>query len=130
MHHLVFDDKTWLRMGSSVHRVAAVKTLSVGAAYTCVGRARMVAHTYKFKTLDNNFSFGWEMGRIGVHWRRDKASVICSTKQQGPTAWEPPLYPFLIAGVFKLFGIYTTLQRWYSLVSTVYFRRSPAFRFS
>jgi 4-amino-4-deoxy-L-arabinose transferase-like glycosyltransferase len=25
----------------------------------------------------------------------------------GATAWEPPLYPFLIAAVFKLFGVYT-----------------------
>ena len=25
----------------------------------------LIAHTYKFKTLDNNFSFGFEMGRIG-----------------------------------------------------------------
>lgn len=25
----------------------------------------------------------------------------------GATAWEPPLYPFLIAGVFKIFGIYS-----------------------
>src|ERR1700757_10359 len=26
----------------------------------------IIGHTYKFKTIDNNFSFGWEMGRIGV----------------------------------------------------------------
>ncbi len=25
----------------------------------------------------------------------------------GPTAWEPPLYPYLSAGVFLLFGIYS-----------------------
>ncbi len=24
-----------------------------------------VTHTYKFKTVDDNFSFGYEMGRIG-----------------------------------------------------------------
>jgi 4-amino-4-deoxy-L-arabinose transferase-like glycosyltransferase len=28
----------------------------------------------------------------------------------GPTAWEPPLYPYLIAGIFKLFGIYTPVS--------------------
>jgi hypothetical protein len=26
----------------------------------------VVGHTYKFKTADNNFGFGWEMGRIGA----------------------------------------------------------------
>ena len=25
----------------------------------------------------------------------------------GPTAWEPPLYPYLVAGVFHIFGIYS-----------------------
>src|SRR5262249_15038861 len=26
----------------------------------------------------------------------------------GATAWEPPLYPYLIAGVFRLTGVYTS----------------------
>jgi len=30
----------------------------------------------------------------------------------GPTAWEPPLYPYLIAAVFKIFGIYTYASAW------------------
>ncbi len=25
----------------------------------------------------------------------------------GPSAWAPPVYPFILAGIFKLFGIYT-----------------------
>ena len=30
----------------------------------------------------------------------------------GPTAWEPPLYPYLMAGVFKVFGIYSYASAW------------------
>lgn len=30
----------------------------------------------------------------------------------GPTAWEPPIYPYLMAGVFKIFGIYTRASAW------------------
>ncbi len=30
----------------------------------------------------------------------------------GPTAWVPPLYPLLIAAVFKLFGVYTAKSAW------------------
>ena len=67
----------------------------------------IVAHTYKFKALDNNFSFGWEMGRIGRSLALGQGFSNPFNATTGPTAWEPPLYPFLIAGVFKLFGIYT-----------------------
>jgi len=67
----------------------------------------VVAHTYKFKTLDDNFSFGWEMGRIGRSLAQGQGFSSPFSQTTGPTAWEPPLYPFLIAGVFKLFGIYT-----------------------
>jgi len=64
-------------------------------------------HTYKFKTLDNNFSFGWEMGRIGRAIATGRGFADPFEGQTGPTAWEPPLYPYLIAGVFKLAGVYT-----------------------
>ena len=30
----------------------------------------------------------------------------------GPTAWVPPLYPLILAGVFKAFGTYSTLSGW------------------
>jgi 4-amino-4-deoxy-L-arabinose transferase-like glycosyltransferase len=30
----------------------------------------------------------------------------------GPTAWEPPLYPYLMGGVFKIFGIYSYASAW------------------
>ena len=67
----------------------------------------IVAHTYKFKTLEDNFSFGWEMGRIGRSLAQGQGFSNPFNGSTGPTAWEPPLYPFLIAGVFKIFGIYT-----------------------
>jgi len=30
----------------------------------------------------------------------------------GPTAWLPPLYPYLVAGVFKWFGTYSNIATW------------------
>jgi len=67
----------------------------------------ILGHTYRFKSADNNFSFGWEMGSIGAalasgHGFSNPFGVVT-----GPTAWEPPLYPALTAGVFLIFGIYT-----------------------
>lgn len=66
-----------------------------------------IAHTYRFKTLEDNFGFGYEMGRIGRSLALGQGFSSPFRANTGPTAWEPPLYPFLIAGVFKLFGIYT-----------------------
>jgi 4-amino-4-deoxy-L-arabinose transferase-like glycosyltransferase len=66
-----------------------------------------VAHTYRFKTVDDNFGFGFEMGRIGRSLALGQGFSSPFNGPTGPTAWEPPLYPFLVAAIFKLFGIYT-----------------------
>lgn len=67
----------------------------------------LISHSYKFRTNDDNFSFGWEMGRVGRALAAGEGFSSPFNQRTGPTAWEPPLYPFLIAGVFKIFGIYT-----------------------
>ena len=67
----------------------------------------LIAHTYKFKALDDNFSFGFEMGRIGRAIAIGRGFADLFNGQTGPTAWEPPLYPYLIAVVFRLTGVYT-----------------------
>ena len=69
--------------------------------------AILVLHTYKFRTTDQNFGFGWEMGRIGEAIASGQGFSNPFHGITGATAWEPPLYPFLIAGVFKIFGIYS-----------------------
>jgi len=67
----------------------------------------IVGHTYKFKGLQENFGFGWEMGRIGAAIASGHGFSNPFVAPTGPTAWEPPLYPYLTAGVFHLFGIYS-----------------------
>jgi 4-amino-4-deoxy-L-arabinose transferase-like glycosyltransferase len=66
-----------------------------------------IGHTYKIKTSENNFSFGWEMGRIGEAIASGRGFSDPFGAHTGPTAWEPPLYPYLIAGVFHVFGVYS-----------------------
>jgi 4-amino-4-deoxy-L-arabinose transferase-like glycosyltransferase len=67
----------------------------------------IVGHTYKFKAAENNFGFGWEMGRIGAAIASGRGFGDPFGAATGPTAWEPPLYPYLTAAVFHLFGIYS-----------------------
>jgi 4-amino-4-deoxy-L-arabinose transferase-like glycosyltransferase len=67
----------------------------------------IVGHTYRFKSVENNFGFGWEMGRIAEAIASGRGFSDPFGPHTGPTAWEPPLYPYLTAGIFHIFGIYS-----------------------
>ena len=75
-----------------------------------------LAHTYRFRTIDDHFEFGWEMGRIARALATGRGFADPFNGHSGPTAWTPPLYPLLIAASFKLFGVYTKLSAWAILV--------------
>ncbi|HXJ90670.1 MAG TPA: glycosyltransferase family 39 protein [Candidatus Binatia bacterium] len=71
-----------------------------------------VLHQYRTRPGKDNFEFGWEMGRIGRSIALGQGFSSPYEGNTGPSAWEPPLYPFLIGGVFKVFGIYTRASAW------------------
>ena len=71
-----------------------------------------VLHTYKQRAQDNHFGYGWEMGKIGEALALGRGFSNPFGVQTGPSAWEPPLYPYLIGGVFKVFGIYSNASAW------------------
>jgi 4-amino-4-deoxy-L-arabinose transferase-like glycosyltransferase len=90
----------WMRIRTSLYWIVLLAVL-LRLSWIIVG------HTYKFKATDNNFSFGWEMGRIGAAIASGHGFSNPFGAQTGSTAWEPPLYPYLVAGVFRVFGIYS-----------------------
>jgi 4-amino-4-deoxy-L-arabinose transferase-like glycosyltransferase len=51
--------------------------------------------------------FGWEMGWIARALASGHGFSSPYYPWSGPTAMQPPLYPFLLSLVFRLFGIYT-----------------------
>ena len=67
----------------------------------------ILGHTYRFKPTDDNFGFGFEMGRIAASLASGHGFSSPFGPPTGSTAWEPPLYPYLTAGVFLVFGIYS-----------------------
>jgi len=71
-----------------------------------------ILHQYRTRPGNDNFEFGWEMGRIGRSIAQGQGFSSPYEGNTGPTAWEPPLYPFLIGGVFKIFGVYTRASAW------------------
>jgi 4-amino-4-deoxy-L-arabinose transferase-like glycosyltransferase len=69
-------------------------------------------HQYRVREGDDHFAFGWEMGRIGRSLALGQGFANPYGDSTGPTAWEPPLYPGLIGGVFRVFGIYSPASAW------------------
>ncbi len=69
-------------------------------------------HEYRTRPGEDHFGFGWEMGRIARSIALGQGFSNPYGGNTGPSAWEPPLYPYLMAGVFKVFGIYTYASAW------------------
>jgi 4-amino-4-deoxy-L-arabinose transferase-like glycosyltransferase len=76
----------------------------------------IIGHTYRFHSNkqvltvpanEKDFDFGFEMGRIGRSLAQGEGFSNPFNETTGPTAWEPPLYPFLIASAFRAFGKYS-----------------------
>jgi len=71
-----------------------------------------ILHQYRMRPGEDHFGFGFEMGRIGRSIALGQGFSNPYGDNTGPSAWEPPIYPFLIGGVFKIFGIYTYASAW------------------
>lgn len=70
--------------------------------------AIFIGHTYRVSKLEGSFGFGWETGRIARSIALGQGFSSPFQPGTGPTAWLAPVYPYLLAGVFKIFGVYTT----------------------
>ena len=70
--------------------------------------AIFIGHTYRISKLEGSFGFGWETGRIARSIALGQGFSSPFQPGTGPTAWLAPIYPYLLAGVFRIFGVYTT----------------------
>jgi hypothetical protein len=85
-----------------------------------------LAHTYRIRLAEDHLQFGWEMGRIARALVTGFGYADPFTGHSGPTAWVPPLYPLLLAGVFKIFGVYTATSAWVILTINSIFSAATA----
>jgi 4-amino-4-deoxy-L-arabinose transferase-like glycosyltransferase len=72
----------------------------------------IIGHTYRITPRRDHFQFGWEMGRIARSIALGQGFSSPTDLPTGPSAWAPPVYPYILAGTFKLFGIYSNLSAW------------------
>ena len=71
-----------------------------------------VAHMYRIQTGENHFAFGYEMGRVAQALATGRGFADPFHGHTGPTAWVTPLFPMILAGIFKVFGVYTRGSAW------------------
>jgi hypothetical protein len=65
-----------------------------------------VQHQGKLPVVDNA-PFGYETGKIASEIAEGHGFSSPFRIESGPTIWLTPVFPYLLAGVFKLFGVYT-----------------------
>lgn len=81
-------------------------------AITLVALAlRLIAIRFNYTDTWNSYRsyllFGFEIGRIARSIAAGHGYGNPMLVETGPTAWMTPIYPYLLAAVFKLFGIYS-----------------------
>jgi hypothetical protein len=65
-----------------------------------------ILHERKLPVIDN-VPFGYETGSIARSIAQGKGFSSPFSTETGPTIWLTPIFPYLLAGVFKVFGVYT-----------------------
>ncbi|MBS1850252.1 MAG: glycosyltransferase family 39 protein [Acidobacteria bacterium] len=71
-----------------------------------------IGHTYRITPRRDHFQYGWEMGRIARSIALGQGFSSPTDLPTGPSAWAPPVYPYILAGVFRIFGIYSHASAW------------------
>jgi len=71
-----------------------------------------LAHGYRTPPWNNHFEFGWETGRVAASLAEGHGYSSPFSGNTGPTAWMVPGFTLILAGVFKIFGVYTALSAW------------------
>jgi len=71
-----------------------------------------IGHTYRITPRRDHFQFGWEMGRIARSIALGQGFSSPTDLSTGASAWAPPVYPYILAAIFRVFGIYGNASGW------------------
>ena len=66
------------------------------------------ASTYRIDPSDNHWNFGYEMGRIAKSIATGRGFAGPMKVGSEPTAWCAPVFPLVLAAIFKALRIYST----------------------
>lgn len=71
-----------------------------------------LGHTFRITPANHHFEFAWETGRVAASLASGHGYASPFSGNTGPTTWMVPGFTLLLAGVFKVFGIYTPVSAW------------------
>src|SRR5271155_3459350 len=60
-----------------------------------------------------------EPSRIAASIARDQGFSSPFRVDTGPSAWIPPIYPYLLAGIFRVFGVFTVASYWVAVAMNI-----------
>ncbi|MGO9305294.1 MAG: ArnT family glycosyltransferase [Candidatus Korobacteraceae bacterium] len=83
-------------------------TIVLLSAFALRLAAVIATSSYRIENGDDHFGFGWEMGRVARSLAEGGGFASPLPSPTGPTAIVGPVYPFLLAIIFKIFGVYST----------------------
>ena len=70
----------------------------------------VLAHTYRIRTTEHNFGFGFETGRIAYALANGRGFSSPFGGDTGPSAWTAPIYPWIVSLAFRAFGSYSQMS--------------------
>lgn len=85
-----------------------------------------LGHTWRITPFNHHFEFGWETGRVAASVAAGHGYSSPFSGETGPTAWMTPGFTLLLAGVFKVFGIYSATSAWVILAINSLFQALTA----
>jgi hypothetical protein len=99
-------------MKQSLKRLFSSPVFIVGFAFALRMIVMCVLWRQAPTPIKANPPFGFELGRVARAIAAGEGfSSPLHDMDTGPTAWFTPIYPYLLAGIFKLWGIYSDMSR-------------------
>jgi 4-amino-4-deoxy-L-arabinose transferase-like glycosyltransferase len=89
------------------HGILNSPLLMLLVAFTIRTAAMAYMQSFQIPLNQDSYNFGYETGRIARSIASGQGFSSPLHGSSGPTAWLPPIYPYVLAGIFKIFGIYS-----------------------